>query len=417
MVHHRRRHRHRGLLSPHRHSADQGSRLHHRRRRGLLGRVAANLEYRVALATPGVPAVEITHTIRASLHAAGLPFAGARRAARQRQLEGDAALRPYALSPRDWAATRRTTWRRSAISAAARCSGPSRRRSGSRSPPGRAGRRRLAAVFRGLLRGERRLEDFDRHGRMTWSYDSAGAGRGGADRRASLRCVSRWASPPARKRRRRWRGLGADGEFDHRWDEQRDAWERWLAASRGPSCATNRPRARAVRDRAEGSSGPHVSRRRRREPRGALGRREPQPRRLSPGLAARPRRDRGRAGRLGRDAEARDTLRYLIATQQTDGHWHQNQWLGGHAVLAGRTTRRDRLSHLLAIGAAARDARRHSRDRHDHAGGGLHRAEGPGTGKDRWEEDAGVNIFTLAVAIAALVEASAFLEGEAAPSR
>jgi glucoamylase len=39
--------------------------------------------------------------------------------------------------------------------------------------------------------------------------------------------------------------------------------------------------------------------------------------------------------------------------------------------------------------------------------------EGPTTAQDRWEEDAGVNLFTLAVAIAALVEGAGFLEGEA----
>jgi glucoamylase len=39
--------------------------------------------------------------------------------------------------------------------------------------------------------------------------------------------------------------------------------------------------------------------------------------------------------------------------------------------------------------------------------------EGPATAQDRWEEDAGINTFTLAVAIAALVEASAFLDGDA----
>jgi len=32
---------------------------------------------------------------------------------------------------------------------------------------------------------------------------------------------------------------------------------------------------------------------------------------------------------LGAEPEARDTLRYLIATQHADGHWNQNQWLGG----------------------------------------------------------------------------------------
>src|SRR2546430_7257691 len=32
---------------------------------------------------------------------------------------------------------------------------------------------------------------------------------------------------------------------------------------------------------------------------------------------------------FGAEQEARDTLRYLIATQTEDGHWYQNQWLGG----------------------------------------------------------------------------------------
>jgi len=36
--------------------------------------------------------------------------------------------------------------------------------------------------------------------------------------------------------------------------------------------------------------------------------------------------------------------------------------------------------------------------------------EGPVTNQDRWEEDAGINLFTLAVTIAALVEGSAFVE-------
>ena len=32
---------------------------------------------------------------------------------------------------------------------------------------------------------------------------------------------------------------------------------------------------------------------------------------------------------LGAEHEARNTLRYLIATQKEDGSWYQNQWLGG----------------------------------------------------------------------------------------
>ena len=38
---------------------------------------------------------------------------------------------------------------------------------------------------------------------------------------------------------------------------------------------------------------------------------------------------------LGAEREARDTLRYLIATQLEDGHWHQNQWLGGRPYWQG----------------------------------------------------------------------------------
>ena len=40
--------------------------------------------------------------------------------------------------------------------------------------------------------------------------------------------------------------------------------------------------------------------------------------------------------------------------------------------------------------------------------------EGPVTCQDRWEEDAGINTFTVAVAIAALVEGSRFLAGREA---
>ena len=33
--------------------------------------------------------------------------------------------------------------------------------------------------------------------------------------------------------------------------------------------------------------------------------------------------------------DARDVLRYLIATQHEDGHWFQNQWLGGRPFWQG----------------------------------------------------------------------------------
>jgi len=117
---------------------------------------------------------------------------------------------------------------------------------------------------------------------------------------------------------------------------------------------------------------------------------------------------------LGAYDDARDTLRYLLATQQEDGHWSQNQWLGGAPfwqgvqldeaafpiLLASSLQQRDQLKGI-PVGDAIRRA------------AGFILREGPSTRQDRWEEDAGINIFTLAVAIAGLVEASAFLEGEA----
>ncbi|TCV89488.1 glycoside hydrolase family 15 protein [Sulfurirhabdus autotrophica] len=38
---------------------------------------------------------------------------------------------------------------------------------------------------------------------------------------------------------------------------------------------------------------------------------------------------------LGAEDEARDILRYLITTQHADGHWYQNQWLGGKPYWQG----------------------------------------------------------------------------------
>ena len=54
-------------------------------------------------------------------------------------------------------------------------------------------------------------------------------------------------------------------------------------------------------------------------------------------------------------------LRYLIATQQPDGHWFQNQWLGGAAFWQG--VQLDEAAFPILLAAAlqrTRRARRHS---------------------------------------------------------
>lgn len=105
-------------------------------------------------------------------------------------------------------------------------------------------------------------------------------------------------------------------------------------------------------------------------------------------------------------------LCYLIATQQSDGHWLQNQWLGGKPFWQGIQLDETAFPVLLAAALHARDALAQI-PVHDTVRRALDfiMREGPSTGQDRWEEDAGINTFTLAVAIAALVEGAAFLQG------
>jgi glucoamylase len=113
---------------------------------------------------------------------------------------------------------------------------------------------------------------------------------------------------------------------------------------------------------------------------------------------------------LGADAEARDTLRYLIATQNEDGHWNQNQWLGGTPYWQGLQLDETALPVLLATEFDEREALRgiEVEDMVRRALGYIART-GPSSGQDRWEENEGINAFTLGVCIAALVAGAALL--------
>ncbi len=117
---------------------------------------------------------------------------------------------------------------------------------------------------------------------------------------------------------------------------------------------------------------------------------------------------------LGDRDSARNLLAYLVATQQPDGHWYQNQWLSGepywHGIqldevgfpilLAAALAERDALQGIPVAGMIARAASFIARN-------------GPITPQDRWENDSGLNPFTLAICIAALVCAADFLTGAA----
>lgn len=113
---------------------------------------------------------------------------------------------------------------------------------------------------------------------------------------------------------------------------------------------------------------------------------------------------------LGSVGEAQAVLGYLLATQNADGHWNQNQWLGGKPYWAGIQLDETAFPVLLAASLAERDALGDMM-----VAASVRRAlaflvqAGPASPQDRWEEDAGVSPFTLAVCIAALVAGAGLL--------
>ncbi|MGH8316579.1 MAG: glycoside hydrolase family 15 protein [Steroidobacteraceae bacterium] len=117
---------------------------------------------------------------------------------------------------------------------------------------------------------------------------------------------------------------------------------------------------------------------------------------------------------VGATCEALDTLRYLRATQLADGHWNQNQWLGGKPYWSGVQLDETAFPVLLAAQLEERGALDGVE-----VGDMIRRAlgfivcNGPASDEDRWEEDAGINTFTLAACIAALVCGASYLEPNA----
>ncbi len=113
---------------------------------------------------------------------------------------------------------------------------------------------------------------------------------------------------------------------------------------------------------------------------------------------------------LGAEDEARNALRYLIATQREDGHWEQNQWLGGRPYWQGKQLDQTASPVLLAAQLAERNALGGTEVADMIAGAlGYLLRHGPASDQDRWEESAGITPYTLAACIAALVAGAPFL--------
>ena len=258
-------------------------------------------------------------------------------------------------------------------------------------------------------------QDFNRHGRLTWQYDSAGPG-----------AVALIGEMPAEATLALGLGTSKDSaatlahsalleDFGAVWDAQDRAWEAWLGAEPLLGLSDGLRHMLAL-------SGTVLKVHQDRTYRGAA---------VASLAVPWGENSQSRGGyhlvwcrdlvetagalvAMGALDDARDVLRYMIATQQQDGHWLQNQWLGGKAFWQGIQLDEAAFPVLLASALQARDAL-DGVPVHDMVRRALSFIvrEGPATGQDRWEEDPGVNTFTLAIAIAALVEGSLFLEGEA----
>lgn len=135
---------------------------------------------------------------------------------------------------------------------------------------------------------------------------------------------------------------------------------------------------------------------------------------------------------LGARASASRMLAYLVATQEVDGHWPQNQWVDGVAYWQG--VQLDEAAYpILLVGALRQTGGTHMHgqvgdeaaafarlvtgpavDRMIAAAASFIVRTGPATQQDRWEENPGLTPSTLAPVVAALVVAAEHLPEPAA---
>lgn len=120
---------------------------------------------------------------------------------------------------------------------------------------------------------------------------------------------------------------------------------------------------------------------------------------------------------LGHNVMARRTLRYLLSTQEADGRWAQNLWLDGtpywNAVQMDEIAFPIFFAELLRREGQLEDLDPWPMIR---GAAGFLARNGPVTGQDRWEENAGYSPFSLAVQISALLVAADFADAAQEPA-
>ena len=116
----------------------------------------------------------------------------------------------------------------------------------------------------------------------------------------------------------------------------------------------------------------------------------------------------------GQADDARRMLAYLVATQHADGHWAQNFMPDGTLYWNG--VQLDEVGSPILFAAAL--AEQHELPESEtvapmiRSAAAFLAAHGPVTPQDRWEESRGLNGYTLAVEVAALVAAATFLRDD-----
>jgi glucoamylase len=371
--------------------------------------------YRTVLPQAGVPALEIIHTHpRFELRLRIAPDPQREVLLIDVALLGDLALRPYALlaphlggtghanlAEAGWYRGRRMLWAEQGPFGLALAAVDGSQRDA------------WGAASAGYVGASDGWQDFDRHGRLTWQFDTAGPGNVALIGALPPAATLALAFAASRESAATLAVASLCQPFDAVWAAHVGAWRTWQQQVQQPAglppaladpLATSAMVLRVHQDKTFvgamvaslsvpwGNSNDNVG-----------GYHLVWPRDLvesAGGLLA-----------LGAVAEARDILRYLLATQLAAGNWSQNQWLGGTAFWQGCQLDETAFPVLLAAALAEREAL-----------DGIEVAPmilralafiarmGPASDQDRWEEDAGINAFTLATCIAALVCGAPWLD-------
>jgi len=251
-------------------------------------------------------------------------------------LTGDETLRPYALLAPHLGGTGLNNRRPGrGITTGAKCYGPNKVRLRWRLPPRRNGNATRGPGECGIYRIQRWWQDFSHNGKLTWEYSFSRSGQhrvagrvaaalgvglafGSSTEAATTLAFTALSSPS--KRRGSGRSL---------------RWTRWHANHAAQAVvpadlpAFVRGTVQALHHGIADPPGQDLSWCDGCQSEHSLGQHQGGTRRLSPRVARDLVECAGALLAVGATAKRPTPCVYLVATQHADGHWNQNQWLGG----------------------------------------------------------------------------------------